>query len=101
VNGCVPSDPANPQYTSACSFTITPGGDYNASAAAASYTVTIKDAAGVLVRTVSGGPGRATIIPAAEAATLAGGTAAITVTSGAVVFGCAACEGPPVAPPVP
>jgi hypothetical protein len=102
VNGCIPSNPANPQYTSACSFTITSGGDYNASSAGASYTVTIKDAAGVLVRSVSGGPGRTTIIAAAEATTLAGGTAAISVTSpGAVVFGCAACAGPPVVPPVP
>src|SRR5687768_18081147 len=75
VNGCIPSEPANPQYGSACSFVITPGGDYNASSAGASYSITITAADGTLVRTVTGGSGRTTIIPAAEAETLAGGPA--------------------------
>ena len=96
VNGCIPSDPANPQYQNACSFTITPGGAYNASAAASSWSATVRNTDGFVVKSVSGGPGRTEVLSAAEASSLAGGTVDVTVTSGVVVLGCAQCEGPPV-----
>lgn len=96
VNGCTPTNPvAAPGYTDTCEYVITPGGDYNASVAAQSVAVDVYDKGGALFRHLDiAGPGRQNVLTADEAAKLAGGKIKATITNGAAVIGCAACEEP-------
>lgn len=96
ANGCTPTNPvAAPGVTDTCDYAITPGGDYNASVAAQSLSVDVFAKDGTLFRHLDVmGPGRESVITADEAAKLTGGKIKATVTNGAAVVGCAACEMP-------
>jgi hypothetical protein len=96
ANGCTPTHPVSaPDVTDTCDYVITPGGDYNASVMAQSLTVDVFAKNGKKFRHLDiAGPGRESVITAAEAQKLAGGRIKAAVTNGTAVVGCAACEMP-------